>query len=195
MILNQADTFAVQTQLFSIIPYACAFVTLIVVNIASDKLNRKGIFIMGLITTSCIGYIILLAVHNVKVKVFATCLITMGTFPGVTIMGAWININTGGFTKRATTWGTAEIVGQCFAIMGSHIYTDPPQYIQGHSIVLAFNLLALASALFCYYYMRRANHKKDKEALEHASAGTTHLDLHKTLEDVQDQHPSFRYIL
>ncbi|OAL33794.1 hypothetical protein AYO20_06970 [Fonsecaea nubica] len=186
---------AVQTQLFSIIPYACAFVTLIVVNMASDRLNAKGVFLMGLLCSSIVGYIILIAVHNVKVKIFATCLITMGTFPGVTLMGAWMNINTGGFTKRATTWGTAEIVGQCFAILGSHIYTDPPQYIKGHSIALAFEVLALMSAVFCWFWMRWLNNKKDREALEHAAAGTTDPNLHKTLEDVQDYHPSFQYIL
>ncbi|OAL28541.1 hypothetical protein AYO22_02735 [Fonsecaea multimorphosa] len=186
---------SVQTQLFSIIPYACAFVTLIVVNIVSDRLNLKGVVLMGLLCIGVVGYIILIAVHNVKVKIFATCLITMSTFPGVTLMGAWININTGGFTKRATTWGTAEIVGQCFAILGSHIYTDPPQYIKGHSIVLAFEVLALACVVFCWFWMRWLNNKKDKEALEHAEAGTTDPNLHKTLEEIQDYHPSFRYIL
>ncbi|KAF2100206.1 MFS general substrate transporter [Rhizodiscina lignyota] len=160
----------VRTQLFSVIPYACAFVTLIVVNIWSDKVNRKGVFLMGLLCTSSVGYVILIAVHNVKVKIFATCLITMGTFPGVTILGAWTSINTGGFTKRASTWGIAEVTGQCLAILGSHIYTNPPQYIKGHSIALAFNLLALIAVIICWFWMRWLNQPKEKEALEHAEA-------------------------
>lgn len=184
-----------QTQLFSIIPYACAFATLLILNYVSDKLNVKGPFLMCCLATCCIGYIILLSVHNVHVKIFGTCLITMGVFPSVTLMGAWVNINTGGFTKRAATWGTSEVVSQSFAIMGSHIYTDPPQYIKGHSIVLAFQALALLATVVLWFYMRRLNHRKDEEQRAHAEAGTVHENMHKTLEEVYDYHPSFRYVL
>jgi hypothetical protein len=186
--------FLVRTQLFSVIPYACAFVALIGINFASDRFNRKGLFLMGLLCTSSTGYIILIAVHNVKVKIFAACLITMGTFPSVTMGGTWININTGGFTKRASTWGLCEIFAQCFSILGSHIYTDPPQFIKGHSIALSFDLLSLASVIGLWLYMRLLNRQRDRVAENHASSGTIHPDLHKSLEDVQDNHPSFRYI-
>jgi hypothetical protein len=167
----------------------------LVVNFTSDKLNIKGPFLMGILATSCVGYVILIAVHNVKVKIFATCLITMGTFPAVALLGAWVAINTGGFTKRASTWGISEIVGQCFAIMGSHIYIDPPQYIQGHSILLAFEVLALIATILCWFWMRHLNKQKDGEARRHAEAHTTDPNLHKSLEEIYDYHPSFRYVL
>jgi hypothetical protein len=184
----------VRTQLFSVIPYACAFVTLISVNLASDRLNRKGVFLMGLLCISLTGYIILIAVHNVKVKIFATCLITMGTFPSVTMGGTWVQINTGGYTKRASTWGFCEIFAQCFSILGAHIYTDPPQFIKGHFIVLAFDLLSLASVVGLWVYMRMLNRQRDRTAENHESSGTIHPDFHRSLEEVQDNHPSFRYI-
>ncbi|KAK5994137.1 High-affinity nicotinic acid transporter-like protein [Cladobotryum mycophilum] len=134
-------------------------------------------------------------VENVKVKISGTCLITMGIFPSVTLLGAWTNINVGGFTKRAVTWGVAEVIGQCFAIMASHIYTDPPQYVKGHSICLAFQLLALASAIACLLWMKRLNRLRDEEAARHREAGTAHPLTHQSLEEAYDYHPSFRYIL
>ncbi len=133
--------------------------------------------------------------HNVKVKIFGTCLITSGIFPSVTMLGAWSNINVGGFTKRAVTWGIAEVVGQCFAILASHIYTDPPQYIQGHAIVLSFQLVALSAAIANWFWMRRLNRIKSEEAQRHRDAGTVHPEAHKTLEEVYDYHPAFFYIL
>ncbi|KAH8812389.1 major facilitator superfamily domain-containing protein [Xylogone sp. PMI_703] len=193
--ISQFGYSTVQTQLFSVIPYACAFATLIIVNTISDKLNVKGPFLMGCFCISITGYIILLSVHNYHVKMFATCLITMGVFPAVTLQGAWVNINTGGFTKRATTYGTTEVIAQCFSILASHIYTDPPQYIKGHSIVLSFQALALLSTIAAYLYMRHLNKRKDEEARSHADAGTVHEHHHKSLEEVYDYHPSFRYVL
>ncbi|KAL6873025.1 major facilitator superfamily domain-containing protein [Trichoderma novae-zelandiae] len=120
-----------RTQLFSIIPYACAFVTLLVINTASDRTNVKGPFLMLCFGVSITGYIVLMAVTSVKVKIFGTCLITM-----------------------------AEVVGQSFAILASHMYTDPPRYIEGHAISLSFRILGFLSALVMRIYMRYMNAKK-----------------------------------
>lgn len=193
--IEQFDLSPTRTQLFSIIPYACAFVTLLAINTASDRTNVKGPFLMLCFALSIIGYIVLMAVTSVKVKIFGTCLITMGVFPCVTLLGAWTSINVGGFTKRAMTWGTAEVVGQCFAILASHIYTDPPRYIKGHAICLSFQALGFLSALAMWIYMRYLNDKKQREAAEHQETGTVHPLSHQSLEEVYDQHPDFRYIL
>lgn len=144
---------------------------------------------------SIAGYIILMVVTSVKIKIFGTCLITMGVFPCVTLLGAWASINVGGFTKRAMTWGTAEVVGQCFAILASHIYTDPPRYLKGHAISLSFQILGFLSAFSMWLYMRYMNGKKEEEASRHQAAGTVHPMSHQSLEEAYDYHPDFRYIL
>jgi hypothetical protein len=190
-----ANSFEVQTQLFSIIPYACAFVTLLVVNTASDRLNMKAPFLMLCHTICIIGYIILMLVTNDKVKFFGTCLITTGVFPSFTIVGAWIGINIGGFTKRAITWAVAMVVGQCFSIMASHIYTDPPRYLKGHGICLAFQVLGFLSTCVLWIWMRNLNQKKDQEAEDHRTAGTVDPKSSLSLEEVYDYHPNFRYML
>ncbi|OPB46934.1 hypothetical protein A0O28_0070580 [Trichoderma guizhouense] len=184
-----------RTQLFSIIPYACAFVTLLIVNYTSDRTGIKGPLLMLCFAFSIVGYIILMVVNSVKVKIFGTCLITMGVFPCVTLLGAWASINVGGFTKRAMTWGVAEVVGQCFAIMASHIYTDPPRYLKGHSICLAFQAMGFISAFLMWLHMRHLNGKKEEEAARHQAAGTVHPMSHQSLEEAYDYHPDFRYIL
>ncbi|RFU80358.1 hypothetical protein TARUN_1824 [Trichoderma arundinaceum] len=185
----------IQTQLFSIIPYACAFVTLLALNFASDRMNTKGPFLMLCHIICAVGYIILMVVTNHKVKIFGTCLVTMGVFPSLTIVGAWTGINIGGFTKRAMTWGVTQVVGQCFSIMASHIYTDSPRYLKGHAICLAFQIVAILSTITLWLLMRHLNMKRDEEAQQHQAAGTTDPRSSLSLEEAYDYHPNFRYVL
>jgi hypothetical protein len=142
-----------------------------------------------------VGYIILMVATNDKIKMFGTCFLTMGAFPSLTIVGAWTGINIGGFTKRAMTWAVTQVVGQCFSIMASHIYTDPPRYLKGHAICLAFQTVALVSTIALWFWMRYLNKKKDEEAEHHRAYGTTDPKLSLSLEEAYDYHPSFRYVL
>ncbi|OQU97631.1 hypothetical protein CLAIMM_03531 [Cladophialophora immunda] len=193
--INQFGYSPIRTQLFSVIPYACAFVTLLVLNSASDRVNLKGPFLMLCLSISIVGYIILLCPGNVHVKIFGSCLIVAGTFPAVTFLGAWIGINTAGFTKRAATWAICEVWGQSFAILGTRIYTDPPRFVKGHSIVLSFQVLALLAVVACYFWLRRLNRQKAEDGLERTRSGQAHPDLQKSLEEVHDRHPLFVYTL
>ena len=169
--------------------------TLLGVCAISDRLNKKGIFLALSLSVACIGYIILLINVSVHVKVFATCLITSGLYPSVVLGAAWVAMNTGGFTKRGTTWALAEISGQCFSIMGTHVYTDPPRYIKGHSVILAFMLLALLSTVFLLSWMHRLNQKKDRTESEYQERSELHPHASKSLEEEYDFHIAFRYIL
>ena len=106
-------------------------------------------------------------------------------------------INTGGYTKRAATWPVCETVGQVLAIMGTRIYDTPPRFIKGHSVVLAFNFLAILCTLGAFFYMRAQNKKRDRIEQELAQRGEVHPHIAErlTLEHVQDYHISFRYVL
>ena len=66
----------------------------------------------------------LLSVNSSAVKIVAVCFITGGMYPAVVLFLTWLTINSGGFTKRATTWAMAEVFAQLFSIMGAHLYED-----------------------------------------------------------------------
>jgi sugar phosphate permease len=185
----------VRTQLITVIPYACAFLTVLVLGIVSDKVNMKGPFLILTLTSAIVGYAVLLTNVSDVAKIVATCLITSGLYPSVILLITWLSINTAGFTKRGTTWAMAEIGGQCMSIMGTHVYVDPPRYIQGHSVVLAFMCSALLAVVFAMLWMRHCNRQKDKIEEEYRSRGEQHPHWQQSLEEVQDQHVSFRYIL
>lgn len=144
---------------------------------------------------SSIGYIMLLTVSSVTVKMVAACFITSGLYPSVVLLVSWLGINTGGFTKRGTTWAMAEVFGQCFSIMGSNVYNDGPRFIKGHSIVLGFLLMGMITTTSLYFWMRRLNKKRDHEESEYAARNEIHPHASRSLEEEFDFHVSFRYIL
>ena len=184
-----------RTQLYSVIPYACATVTLVAVNTISDRVNRKGLFLIGCLAVVALGYVILIAVESVHARIFATCLVASGVYPSVILLVSWLGINTAGYTKRATTWAGCEILAQCLSIAGTHIYTDPPRYVKGHSIMLGMIVISLSAACANLSAFSRANKRKDLIEKEYLERGEVHPHHSKTLEDVQDDHISFRYIL
>ncbi|KAF3935635.1 hypothetical protein ABW19_dt0205471 [Dactylella cylindrospora] len=182
-------------QLFSVIPYSVSFVVLPTCAFISDRIRLKGPFIVGGLSLACIGYIILLSAHTSAAGMVAVCCLTSGLYTAIVLTVTWLGINTGGFTKRGTTWGIAEVFAQVFAIMGTKLYKYPPRYIQGHSIMLGFLVFADLNAIALWAYMAYLNKKKDKILEEYAARNETHPHVDKSLEEVYDYHINFRYSL
>ncbi|KAJ9603715.1 hypothetical protein H2200_011901 [Cladophialophora chaetospira] len=124
-----------RTQLFSVIPYACAGTTIFIA-IISDRFNKKGIFLVGTLSWTCIGYAILLSNVSVASKIVAACIATSGLYPSIILLNSWLLANSAGYTKRATVWAMAEVFGPAFSILSSHVYDTPPRFVKGHSIAL-----------------------------------------------------------
>lgn len=150
---------------------------------------------MGSISSAIVGYSILLTDVSGAVKIFATCLITGGLYPSVTLLVTWLAVNTAGFTKRGTTWAMAEIGGQCLTIGATHAYNKPPRQIQGHALVLSLLILALLSTIFLRCWLSHCNAKKEQIEQDYQSRGELHPHRIRSLEDENDQHQYFRYIL
>ncbi|KAH8890617.1 retrograde regulation protein 2 [Thozetella sp. PMI_491] len=183
----------IDAQLFSVIPYAVAFVTLPTLAFVSDKINVKAPFILVAQTLCCIGYIMLLTVTSTVAQMVAVCFVAGGMYAGVVLSVVWLGINTAGFTKRGTTWAMSEIISQLFSIMGTSIYGS--SHVKGHSVVLAFLVFAMLLVLVMLAWMRRANKKRDLMLEEYAARGAIHPHLSRSLEEEYDGHINFRYTL
>ncbi|KAF8851304.1 MFS general substrate transporter [Acephala macrosclerotiorum] len=131
-----------QTQLFTMMPYAFATVSLLTVCFLSDRINSKGPTLFICMATSSIGYIILMATTN-----------------------------------------------------KTQVYRTPSRYLAGHGTLLGFFCLALVSTVCNWLWMRRENHGKDARARELWVAGTNDAEADKSMDELLDKHPDFRYIL
>lgn len=177
------------------IPYAFATVTLLTLCLVSDRLNSKGPVLFLAMSTSAIGFIILITTTNKIALIAGTCFVASGLYPSIILTVSWITINHGGYTKRSTAFAMAQITGQGLSIVGTQIYRHPPRYIAGHATLLGFFALALCSIICNYLWMRRENRKRDVIAAED-SRGEARAELNeKALEELYDFHPDFRYIL
>jgi hypothetical protein len=132
---------------------------------------------------------------SITVLVFATCLVISGIYPAIILTFSWANVNSCGYTKRATTWAVASGLAQCFSIVSAQVYTDPPRFLKGHGVILGFLGWSLINTVSVYIWMRRQNEKKDKIKEQYLERGEIHPHIQRTLEDEGDAHIEFRYCL
>ncbi|CAK7205473.1 hypothetical protein SEUCBS139899_008248 [Sporothrix eucalyptigena] len=194
--VNSFGFSTVDAQLFSAIPYSAAFVVLPTLAFISDRVNRKGPFVAFSTSLAAIGYILLLTVSSKATKVLAVVFLVVGGYSAVLLSTTWLGINSGGFTKRATTWAIAEMLSNIFSIVGTNVYKPVHgSYARGNWVSLALLLFSLLNSLALIAYYTYANHKRDRILTEYEARGETHPHTHLTLEDVQDNHINFRYVI
>lgn len=185
----------VETQLFSMIPYAFVTVSLLLVCFLSDRINSKGPVLFISIATSVVGYIILVTTTNKVALIAGTCFIASGLYPSVILTVPWITINHGGYTKQSTAVAMAQITGQGLSMIGTQIYRTPPRYLAGHGTMLDFFSLGLVSIVCNWFWMRRENIRKYIKAEEFRTTGRKDAEAEKSMDELLDKHPDFRYIL
>ena len=179
----------------TMIPYACATVTLPTLAFLADKWKKRAIPLLLCLGISLIGFIMLLASTNTPVLLAGCCFVAAGSYPDVVIGASWQMASHGGFTKRATAWAVSQAVIQAFSIAATQVYTTPPRFFKGHGTLLGLNTVGVIAAMLQYWIMKRENFKKEQRAAEYAREGREDPENEKSLEDLCDRHPQFRYVL
>lgn len=193
--INEFGFSSLETQLYSMIPYAFGFVALIVMSIISDYLNHKAWIIFGCLCVTMAGFVILLATTNKVALIAGLCFVLTGLYPGVVVAIAWIVTMHGGFTKRAMGIWISQIFIQSYSIIATEVYTTPPRFYKGHGVGLGLCILSLVSIVALYFIMARANVERDRRARDFEARGEADPLMEKDFEDLCDFHPAWRYAL
>ncbi|KAJ7645360.1 major facilitator superfamily domain-containing protein [Mycena rosella] len=178
-------------QLLTVPPYAVADVLLLSVAFASDRLQRRGIFMVIASTLSGIGYVLLLTVpNNIHVRYFAVFCVVSGTYTTIGITIACLAHNLGSETKRATGIPICMSIGQCGSILGSHIFplTEGPRYIKGFGICCALTFLTAGLSLVLSTSYRLDNARRDKVS------GRPEPNGRVDTAELADKARDFRYV-
>ena len=183
---------AVQTQLFTIIPYACAFFSMILIASLSDHFRNKGYFILGSLTCCVIGLVVLLSTTTKEAGMTGACFLVLGAYPAAVMQIAWIQITFCGYTKRAVSWGIAMIFGQGLSMAGAQIYTTPTRFFLGHGVLLGLVVVGMVSTVVVQALMAHANKQRDKVLKEYHGRGEIHPDTEKTFEETCDGHVNWK---
>ena len=97
--INEFGFPALTTQLYTIIPYAVAFLSLIVTTKLADRFVLRAIPMYILTTVALLGFVIIIAQTNPAVGVFASSLICGAVYPGVIITSGWIPSSNAGYIE------------------------------------------------------------------------------------------------
>lgn len=182
-----------QTQLYSMIPYAFGLVGLIFFSWLSDHLGQRAWVTILCLCITATGFVILLATTNRVALVAGACFVAGGAYPSLVVGISWTMTFHGGYTKRATSSWAVQIVIQGYSIMASQIYRNPPRYFLGHGIALAVYALGIACAIVSWWICVQANKAKDQRQAEFASRGEVDPDMDEDYERLCDYHPGYRY--
>jgi hypothetical protein len=82
-----------------------------------------------------------------------------------------------------------------YAIISTQIYDTPPRFLKGHGITLALVGLSAISTILLYFHLDRENKGRDAASKDFVERGEIHPWASKTLEEVYDFHPDFKYAL
>jgi len=182
---------AIETQLRSVPPWACAFAFAMIIAYLSDKTKHRFLFAIFPICVSITGFAILMVEHHfLHLEYAALFLIAMGTYTAMPVIVCWFNMNLGGHHRRAV--GTAWQVG--FGNVGGIIATyaflqsDAVHfYHMGYSICIGFCCLSAASC--CVYLVSCWWANKHR-----AGAPVSRMTEYEKTE-LGDLSPDYRYLL
>ena len=91
---------SVRAQLFSVIVYACAFVGIIFWARVADMTGARGITLAASTVGGVVGYAILVAGTNDKLRFAATCLTAFSVYPNIVLTLSWCAMSFVGYTRR-----------------------------------------------------------------------------------------------
>ena len=182
-----------QTQLYSMIPYAFALVSMISLSFLADRIGRKGLLTIACLSITCIGLIMLLCVTNKVALVAGACFVAGGAYPGLVIGIAFTIPTQGGYTKRATAVWITQVFVQLFSIMASQVYRSPPRFFLGHGVALGIYVLAIICTLTLIAILTTANRSKEQRKREYESRREVDPLAQRSIEELGDFHPLYIY--
>lgn len=152
-------------QLMTVPPYVVACVACISGGIIGDRTRQRGIYMIGFCLLAIVGLIMLISSRNFSVKYGAVFLVASGFFPNVPMGAAWQGNNVGGSLKRGVALGMHVGFGNLGGVVSSFVFLskDSPQFVQGLSILIGLNVMAIVLSLFMTFYYRRENARRDGE--------------------------------
>lgn len=180
-----------EAQLYTVPPYAVAFVVMVIMTSISDRMQSRGIPTAIVFAISTVGWIILLVVeHNVHAKYFATFCIVIGGYCAIPLIMAWTSNNCGSQSQRATALGLLNSVGQCLSILAAFLFPaeEGPRWKKGFGVNLAFSCLAICLALGMSLHYRRENRRRDQ-----VEGGRPEKGAVLNVIELHDLAPGFRY--
>lgn len=202
-------------------PYVTACVLTIAVAHFSDKLKRRGIFIIGSLILAVIGFVMAIATsdsENLAKVTYAGCFLACcGFFPAFPGVISWLANNLAGPYKRAIAMSlqickfdnclkciyslpliVLIALGNTGGLIGSNIYLarEKPHYRLGYGLSIGFIGLGIIATCVMIFILRVINKKRERYVTENGGPDGV-VDKHGdvALTEMGDKSPLFKYTL
>ena len=193
-ILNAMGYSGIHSQLLSVPPYVWAALVCITVTLCSDRVHRRGIFIVSVMPVTLLGFILLL-VDNMPlgVRYLALFFCLTGAFTASPMFVAWSVENSAGHMTRAIVAGTVVGFGNIGGLVAAWTYMlgDAPRYIRGHALNAAFSVLCTIIVALAMLHLHRVNKLKKLGAYNHRIEGKSEEEI----RDLGHDHPEYLFTL
>ncbi|ORZ16300.1 major facilitator superfamily domain-containing protein [Absidia repens] len=168
---------ALQAQLLSAPPYVVGCIVLLVstahyemedketcASKLSDRINQRGIVILGCTITTVIGYTCLVIGEYIPLQYTGVILVACGINATIALGISWLSNNQFGSTRRGVSLSASNMIAQVFGLAATQIYrdSDGPTYRIGHTVCLTFSFLAIFMTLFLRYLLAQENKRRDE---------------------------------
>ncbi|KXX76424.1 High-affinity nicotinic acid transporter [Madurella mycetomatis] len=191
-----------EAQLMTIPPYVTACILTIAVAHFSDKLKRRGYFILGFLVLSLVGFIMAITTSEndslAKVTYAGCFLACCGFFPAFPGVISWLANNLAGPYKRAIAMSLQISLGNTGGLIGSNIYLarEKPHYRLGYGLSILFIGLGIIAATAMFFILRAINKKRERYVAENGGPDGV-VDKHGdvALAEMGDKSPLFKYTL
>ena len=185
-------TSIVKNQLLSVPPYAFAAIMTVAIGFWSDRVNKRGIFNMALAPLGIAGFVMLIASDRPAVQYAGTFIGTMGIYPTIPIIIAWVANNVEGVYKRGIVLGIVIGWGNLNGIVSSNIFFNAPRFYEGHGTIIAYmSICIFGGSLLMHTLLSMENKKR----LSGQRDGWIEGKTEKEIEALGDKRPDFIYHL
>jgi sugar phosphate permease len=154
----------IQSQLYSIPPWAAAFGLSMLMAYFSDKTGRRFPFVLFNLLVALAGVIALFKIngHNNRARYGALCLYAMGIFSAVPIIICWFIMNLEGHKDRAVGSAWQIGFGNCAGFISTFAFPtkDKPAYQTGYSLGIGLLSMSIIAAIVYYILCMRENRKR-----------------------------------
>ncbi|KAI2463084.1 MFS general substrate transporter [Annulohypoxylon bovei var. microspora] len=183
-------TSTVRAQLLSVPPYAAAALLTVVVGFIADRTRQRGLCNIVVSVVGIAGFLMLLASTDPRVKYAGTFLGALGIYPCISNTISWMANNIEGVYKRGVVLGFVIGWGNLNGIVSSNIYFNPPRYLEGHGVMVAYMTLFLfGGSVLMTTLLRIENNKRRQGKRDYRIEGKSAAEI----EALGDGKPDFLY--
>ncbi|KEF56301.1 uncharacterized protein A1O9_07882 [Exophiala aquamarina CBS 119918] len=183
-----------EAQLMSVPPYVVACAFCVGLGYIGDRMQTRGIIMVGLLTTGIVGLIMVVASNDYHVKYTGCVFASLGIFAAVPQGVAWTSANAGGTTKRGVAIALHVGGGNCGDLIAAFIFLPKhaPRYVPGLCILIGLMSMSLILSTCVTIYYRRENSRRDRVGKPPSAYSDVEMELEK---EKGDYATFFRYVV